>query len=171
MIRRAGRCKRIERQGRRVHPQPVAVDLLRRTIDDAFRDVDLVVLRPAGGRRHVDASISARKKTRRAIPSSRTPAPSTPMASRRFPSPAASPRTAAGGADDRGAAVFGGQVLALARAFEQATDFHTSGHPFVPTRRCLRSPRLKIPRIRADHTKRAPALMSHDGRRVLPITA
>ena len=107
------------------------LELLRRTIDDAFRDVDLVVL-PTRRRtpRKVDAAI---KREETDIP--RNPELENTGAFNIYGIPAISVRcgfTAGGlpvGLMIAGPRFSEGKVLALAHAFEQATDFHTKKPP------------------------------------------
>ncbi|MGE0816095.1 MAG: amidase [Vicinamibacterales bacterium] len=111
-----------------------ALDLLRRTIDDSFKDVDVVVL-PT--RRHtprtVDASIE-REETD--VP--RNPELENTGAFNTYGIPAISVPcgfTAAGlpvGLMIAGPRFSEGRVLALARAYEQATDWHTRRPPLTP---------------------------------------
>jgi aspartyl-tRNA(Asn)/glutamyl-tRNA(Gln) amidotransferase subunit A len=110
------------------------LDLLRRTIDDAFRDVDLVVL-PTRRRtpRTVDASI---KREETDVP--RNPELENTGAFNAYGIPAISIPcgfTSSGlpvGLMIAGPRFSEGKVLALARAFEQATDFHTKKPPIRP---------------------------------------
>jgi aspartyl-tRNA(Asn)/glutamyl-tRNA(Gln) amidotransferase subunit A len=111
-----------------------ALETLRRTIDDAFRDVDVVVL-PT--RRHtprtVDASVE-REETD--VP--RNPELENTGAFNVYGIPAISVPcgvTAAGlpvGLMIAGPRFAEGRVLALARAYEQATDWHTRRPPLTP---------------------------------------
>jgi aspartyl-tRNA(Asn)/glutamyl-tRNA(Gln) amidotransferase subunit A len=111
-----------------------ALETLRRTIDDAFRDVDVVVL-PT--RRHtprtVDASVE-REETD--VP--RNPELENTGAINVYGIPAISVPcgvTAAGlpvGLMIAGPRFAEGRVLALARAYEQATDWHTGRPPLTP---------------------------------------
>jgi aspartyl-tRNA(Asn)/glutamyl-tRNA(Gln) amidotransferase subunit A len=110
------------------------LDLLRRTIDDAFRDVDLVVL-PTRRRtpRTVDASI---KREETDVP--RNPELENTGAFNAYGIPAISIPcgfTSSGlpvGLMIAGPRFSESKVLALARAFEQATDFHTKRPPIRP---------------------------------------
>jgi aspartyl-tRNA(Asn)/glutamyl-tRNA(Gln) amidotransferase subunit A len=110
------------------------LELLRRTIDDAFRDVDVVVL-PTRRRtpRTVDASI---KREETDVP--RNPELENTGAFNIFGIPAISVPcgfTASGlpvGLMIAGPRFSEGKVLALARAFEQATEFHTKVPPIRP---------------------------------------
>ena len=110
------------------------LELLRRTIDDAFKDVDLVVL-PTRRRtpRTVDASI---KREETDVP--RNPELDNTGAFNVYGIPAISIPcgfTAAGlpvGLMIAGPRFSEGKVLALAHAFEQATDFHTKRPPIRP---------------------------------------
>ena len=110
------------------------LELLRRTIDDAFRDVDLVVL-PTRRRtpRTVDASI---KREETDVP--RNPELENTGAFNAYGIPAISIPcgfTSSGlpvGLMIAGPRFSEGKVLALARAFEQATDFHTKRPPIRP---------------------------------------
>ena len=110
------------------------LELLRRTIDDAFKDVDLVVL-PTRRRtpRTVDASI---KREETDVP--RNPELDNTGAFNVYGIPAISVPcgfTAAGlpvGLMIAGPRFSEGKVLALAHAFEQATDFHTKRPPIRP---------------------------------------
>src|SRR5437773_1559338 len=107
------------------------LDLLRRTIDDAFRGVDLVVL-PTRRRtpRTVDASI---KREETDVP--RNPELENTGAFNAYGIPAISVPcgfTSKGlpvGLMIAGPRFAEGKVLALAHAFEQATDFHTKKPP------------------------------------------
>ena len=113
------------------------LELLRRTIDDAFTDVDLVVL-PTRRRtpRTVDAAI---KREETDVP--RNPELENTGAFNVYGIPAISVPcgfTSAGlpvGLMIAGPRFSEGQVLALAHAFEQATELHTKP-PITPTRRC-----------------------------------
>jgi aspartyl-tRNA(Asn)/glutamyl-tRNA(Gln) amidotransferase subunit A len=150
----AGAAKRRQRKAGEYVRSRWRLELLRRTIDDAFRDVDLVVL-PTRRRtpRTVDASIKREE----------TDVPRNPRARKHqrlqclrhpghFHPVWLHLERSAGRADDRGAAVFGRQsprAGARVRAgdrlpYQAATDSSL-------TRRCRRSPRLKIPLIRAAH--------------------
>jgi aspartyl-tRNA(Asn)/glutamyl-tRNA(Gln) amidotransferase subunit A len=110
------------------------LELLRRTIDDAFRDIDLVVL-PTRRRtpRTVDASI---KREETDVP--RNPELENTGAFNAYGIPAVSIPcgfTAKGlpvGLMIAGPRFAEGKVLALAHAFEQATDFHTRRAPIRP---------------------------------------
>src|SRR5437773_1910527 len=110
------------------------LELLRRTIDDAFREVDLVVL-PTRRRtpRTVDAAI---KREETDVP--RNPELENTGAFNVFGIPAISVPcgfTSAGlpvGLMIAGRRFSEGKVLALAHAFEQATDFHTKTPPIRP---------------------------------------
>ena len=110
------------------------LELLRRTIDDSFKDVDLVVL-PTRRRtpRTVDASI---KREETDVP--RNPELENTGAFNVYGIPAISVPcgfTAAGlpvGLMIAGPRFSEGKVLALAHAFEQATDFHTKRPPIRP---------------------------------------
>ena len=104
-----------------------ALELMRRTIDDAFKDVDVVVL-PT--RRHtprtVDAASSARKTTCRAIQSSRTPAPFNLYGIPAISVPCGFTSTGLPvGLMIAGPRFSEGRVLALAQAYERATEWHT----------------------------------------------
>jgi aspartyl-tRNA(Asn)/glutamyl-tRNA(Gln) amidotransferase subunit A len=110
------------------------LELLRRTIDDAFKDVDLVVL-PTRRRtpRTVDAAI---KREETDVP--RNPELENTGAFNSYGIPAISVPcgfTATGlpvGLMIAGPRFSEGKVLALAHAFEQATDFHTKKPPIRP---------------------------------------
>lgn len=110
------------------------LELLRRTIDDAFRNVDLVVL-PTRRRtpRTVDASI---KREETDVP--RNPELENTGAFNLYGIPAISVPcgfTSAGlpvGLMIAGPRFSEGKVLALAQAFERATDFHTKRPPIRP---------------------------------------
>ena len=110
------------------------LELLRRTIDDAFKDVDLVVL-PTRRRtpRTVDASI---KREETDVP--RNPELENTGAFNVYGIPAISIPcgfTSKGlpvGLMIAGPRFSEGRVLALAHAFEQATDFHTKKPPIRP---------------------------------------
>ena len=110
------------------------LELLRRTIDDAFKDVDLVVL-PTRRRtpRTVDASI---KREEADVP--RNPELENTGAFNLYGIPAISIPcgfTSKGmpvGLMIAGPRFSEGKVLALAHAFEQATDFHTKKPPIRP---------------------------------------
>jgi aspartyl-tRNA(Asn)/glutamyl-tRNA(Gln) amidotransferase subunit A len=110
------------------------LELLRRTIDDAFRDVDLIVL-PTRRRtpRTVDASI---KREETDVP--RNPELENTGAFNEYGIPAISVPcgfTSKGlpvGLMIAGPRFSEGKVLALARAFEQATDFHKRKPPIRP---------------------------------------
>ena len=110
------------------------LELLRRTIDDAFRDVDLVVL-PTRRRtpRTVDASI---KREETDVP--RNPELENTGAFNVYGIPAISvPCGFTSNGLPVGLMIAGprfseGKVLALAHAFEQATDFHTKRPPIRP---------------------------------------
>src|SRR4029077_6246975 len=110
------------------------LELLRRTIDDAFRDVDLVVL-PTRRRtpRTVDAAI---KREETDVP--RNPELENPGAFNIYGIPAVSVPcgfTSTGlpvGLMIAGPRFSEGKVLALANAFEQATDFHKRRPPIRP---------------------------------------
>jgi len=110
------------------------LELLRRTIDDAFRDVDLVVL-PTRRRtpRTVDASIKREEKD-----TPRNPELENTGAFNAYGIPAISvPCGFSSSGLPVGLMIAGprfseGKVLALARAFEQATDFHTRRPPIRP---------------------------------------
>ncbi len=110
------------------------LELLRRTIDDAFKDVDLVVL-PTRRRtpRTVDASI---KREETDVP--RNPELENTGAFNLYGIPAISVPcgfTSKGlpvGLMIAGPRFSEGKVLALAHAFEQATDFHTKRPPIRP---------------------------------------
>jgi aspartyl-tRNA(Asn)/glutamyl-tRNA(Gln) amidotransferase subunit A len=107
------------------------LELVRRTIDDAFRDVDLVVL-PTRRRtpRTVDASI---KREETDVP--RNPELENTGAFNAFGIPTISvPCGFTSNGLPVGLMIAGprfseGKVLALARAFEQATEFHTKKPP------------------------------------------
>ena len=110
------------------------LELLRRTIDDAFRDVDLVVL-PT--RRHTPRTVNAAiKREETDVP--RNPELENTGAFNIYGIPAISVPcgfTAAGlpiGLMIAGPRFSEGKVLALARAFEQATDFHARKPPLRP---------------------------------------
>jgi aspartyl-tRNA(Asn)/glutamyl-tRNA(Gln) amidotransferase subunit A len=110
------------------------LEMLRRTIDDAFRDVDVVVL-PTRRRtpRTVDASI---KREETDVP--RNPELENTGAFNAYGIPAISIPcgfTSKGmpvGLMIAGPRFAEGKVLALAHAFEQATDFHTRKPPIRP---------------------------------------
>ena len=110
------------------------LELLRRTIDDAFRGIDLVVL-PTRRRtpRTVDAAI---KREETDVP--RNPELENTGAFNVYGIPAISIPcgfTSQGlpvGLMIAGPRFSEGKVLALARAFEQATDFHTKKPPIRP---------------------------------------
>ena len=110
------------------------LELLRRTIDDAFRDVDLVVL-PTRRRtpRTVDAAI---KREETDVP--RNPELENTGAFNVYGIPAISvPCGFTSNGLPVGLMIAGprfseGKVLALARAFEQATEFHTRRPPIRP---------------------------------------
>ncbi len=110
------------------------LDMLRRTIDDAFTNVDLVVL-PTRRRtpRTVDASI---KREETDVP--RNPELENTGAFNAYGIPAISIPcgfTSAGmpvGLMIAGPRFSEGKVLALAHAFERATDFHTKKAPIRP---------------------------------------
>jgi len=110
------------------------LELLRRTIDDAFKNVDLVVL-PTRRRtpRTVDASI---KREETDVP--RNPELENTGAFNMYGIPAISIPcgfTSKGlpvGLMIAGPRFSEGKVLALAHAFEQATDFHTKKPPIRP---------------------------------------
>jgi aspartyl-tRNA(Asn)/glutamyl-tRNA(Gln) amidotransferase subunit A len=110
------------------------LELLRRTIDDAFRDIDLVVL-PTRRRtpRTVDASI---KREETDVP--RNPELENTGAFNAYGIPAISIPcgfTSKGmpvGLMIAGPRFAEGKVLALAQAFEQATEFHTKKPPIRP---------------------------------------
>jgi aspartyl-tRNA(Asn)/glutamyl-tRNA(Gln) amidotransferase subunit A len=110
------------------------LELLRRTIDDAFRDVDLVVL-PTRRRtpRTVDASI---KREETDVP--RNPELENTGAFNIYGIPAISVPcgfTSKGlpvGLMIAGPRFSEGKVLALAHAFEQATEFHAKKPPIRP---------------------------------------
>jgi aspartyl-tRNA(Asn)/glutamyl-tRNA(Gln) amidotransferase subunit A len=110
------------------------LELLRRTIDDAFKDVDLVVL-PTRRRtpRTVDAAI---KREETDVP--RNPELENTGAFNVYGIPAISIPcgfTSKGlpvGLMIAGPRFSEGKVLALAHAFEQATDFHTKKPPLRP---------------------------------------
>jgi aspartyl-tRNA(Asn)/glutamyl-tRNA(Gln) amidotransferase subunit A len=110
------------------------LDLLRRTIDDAFHNVDLVVL-PTRRRtpRTVDASI---KREETDVP--RNPELENTGAFNAYGIPAISipcgftSRGLPVGLMIAGPRFAEGKVLALAHAFEQATDFHTKRPPLRP---------------------------------------
>ena len=110
------------------------LELLRRTIDDAFRDVDLVVL-PT--RRHTPRTVNASiKREETDVP--RNPELENTGAFNVYGIPAISVPcgfTANGlpiGLMIAGPRFSEGKVLALARAFEQATDFHGRKPPLRP---------------------------------------
>jgi aspartyl-tRNA(Asn)/glutamyl-tRNA(Gln) amidotransferase subunit A len=111
-----------------------ALDLVRRTIDDSFADVDVVVL-PT--RRHTPRTVDA------ALEREETDTPRNPELENTGPFnvygiPAISVPcgfTDAGlpvGLMIAGPRFSEGRVLALARAFEQATDWHTRWPPLTP---------------------------------------
>jgi aspartyl-tRNA(Asn)/glutamyl-tRNA(Gln) amidotransferase subunit A len=111
-----------------------ALDLVRRTIDDSFRDVDVVVL-PT--RRHTPRTVDA------ALEREETDKPRNPELENTgqfnvYGIPAISVPcgfTDAGlpvGLMIAGPRFSEGRVLALARAFEQATDWHTRRPPLAP---------------------------------------
>lgn len=111
-----------------------ALELMRRTIDDAFRDVDLVVL-PT--RRHTPRTVDA------ALQREETDVPRNPELENTgqfnvYGIPAISVPcgfTSAGmpvGLMIAGPRFSEGRVLALARAFEQATAWHTKRPPITP---------------------------------------
>src|SRR5262245_36912660 len=110
------------------------LELLRRTIDDAFKDVDLVVL-PTRRRtpRTVDASI---KREETDVP--RNPELENTGAFNLYGIPAISipcgftSRGMPVGLMIAGPRFSEGKVLALAHAFEQATDFHAKKPPIRP---------------------------------------
>ncbi len=110
------------------------LELLRRTIDDAFRDIDLVVL-PTRRRtpRTVDAAI---KREETDVP--RNPELENTNAFNSYGIPAISIPcgfTSTGlpvGLMIAGPRFSEGKVLALAHAFEQATEFHTRRPPIRP---------------------------------------
>jgi aspartyl-tRNA(Asn)/glutamyl-tRNA(Gln) amidotransferase subunit A len=110
------------------------LELLRRTIDDAFRDIDLVVL-PTRRRtpRTVDASI---KREETDVP--RNPELENTGAFNAYGIPCVSVPcgfTSTGlpvGLMIAGPRFSEGKVLALARAFEQATEFHKRKPPINP---------------------------------------
>jgi aspartyl-tRNA(Asn)/glutamyl-tRNA(Gln) amidotransferase subunit A len=110
------------------------LELLRRTIDDAFRGIDLVVL-PTRRRtpRTIDASI---KREETDVP--RNPELDNTGAFNAYGIPAISVPcgfTSKGlpvGLMIAGPRFSEGKVLALAHAFEQATDFHTKRPPIRP---------------------------------------
>jgi len=110
------------------------LELLRRTIDDAFRDVDVVVL-PTRRRtpRTVDASI---KREETDVP--RNPELENTGAFNTYGIPCVSVPcgfTSAGlpvGLMIAGPRFAEAKVLALARAFEQATEFHKRKPPITP---------------------------------------
>lgn len=111
-----------------------ALDLMRRTIDDSFTDVDVVVL-PT--RRHTPRTVDA------SIQREETDAPRNPELENTgqfntYGIPAISVPcgfTAAGmpvGLMIAGPRFSEGRVLALARAYEQATEWHTRRPPIAP---------------------------------------
>jgi aspartyl-tRNA(Asn)/glutamyl-tRNA(Gln) amidotransferase subunit A len=111
-----------------------ALELVRRTIDDSFKDIDLVVL-PT--RRHTPRTVDA------ALEREETDKPRNPELENTgqfniYGVPAISVPcgfTAAGlpvGLMIAGPRFSEGRVLALARAFEQATDWHTRRPPLTP---------------------------------------
>src|SRR5262249_1753995 len=110
------------------------LELLRRTIDDAFRNVDVLVL-PTRRRtpRTVDASI---KREETDVP--RNPELENTGAFNAYDIPAVSipcglpPKAVPVGLMIAGPRFSEGKVLALAHAFEQATDFHTKKPPIRP---------------------------------------
>jgi len=110
------------------------LELLRRTIDDAFKNVDLVVL-PTRRRtpRTVDASI---KREETDVP--RNPELENTGTFNLYGIPAISipcgftPKGLPVGLMIAGPRFSEGRVLALAHAFEQATDFHTKKPPIRP---------------------------------------
>jgi aspartyl-tRNA(Asn)/glutamyl-tRNA(Gln) amidotransferase subunit A len=99
------------------------LDLLRRTIDDAFRDVDLVVL-PTRRRtpRTVDAAIKREETDVPRNPELENTGSPCGLTSTGLPV----------GLMIAGPRFSEGKVLALAHAFEQATDFHTRRPPIRP---------------------------------------
>ena len=111
-----------------------ALDLLRRTIDDSFRDVDVVVL-PT--RRHTPRTVEASLQ-REETDVMRNPELENTGQFNTYGIPAISVPcgfTAAGmpvGLMIAGPRFSEGRVLALARAFEQATDWHTRRPPIAP---------------------------------------
>lgn len=111
-----------------------ALDLLRRTIDDSFRDVDVVVL-PT--RRHTPRTVEAAIQ-REETDMMRNPELENTGPFNTYGIPAISVPcgfTAAGmpvGLMIAGPRFSEGRVLALARAFEQATDWHTRRPPIAP---------------------------------------
>jgi len=110
------------------------LELLRRTVDDAFRDVDVVVL-PT--RRHTPRTVDAAiKREETDVP--RNPELENTGAFNVFGIPAVSVPcgfTSSGlpvGLMIAGPRFSEGKVLALAQAFEQATDFHKKLPPIRP---------------------------------------
>jgi aspartyl-tRNA(Asn)/glutamyl-tRNA(Gln) amidotransferase subunit A len=110
------------------------LELLRRTIDDAFKDVDVVVL-PT--RRHTPRTVDASIK-REETDTPRNPELENTGAFNIYGIPAISVPcgfTSKGlpvGLMIAGPRFSEGRVLALAHAFEQATDFHTKRPPIRP---------------------------------------
>lgn len=111
-----------------------ALDLLRRTIDDSFKDVDVVVL-PT--RRHTPRTVEASIQ-REETDVMRNPELENTGQFNSYGIPAISVPcgfTSAGmpvGLMIAGPRFAEGRVLALARAFEQATDWHTRRPPITP---------------------------------------
>jgi aspartyl-tRNA(Asn)/glutamyl-tRNA(Gln) amidotransferase subunit A len=111
-----------------------ALDLLRRTIDDSFKDVDVVVL-PT--RRHTPRTVDAALQ-REETDVMRNPELENTGPFNSYGIPAISVPcgfTSAGlpvGLMIAGPRFSEGRVLALARAFEQATDWHTRRPPIAP---------------------------------------
>ena len=111
-----------------------ALELLRRTIDDAFTDFDLVVL-PT--RRHTPRTVDASIK-REESDKPRNPEEENTQAFDAYGIPAISVPcgfTAAGlpvGLMIAGPRFSEGRVLALARAYEQATEWHKKQPPLTP---------------------------------------
>jgi len=111
-----------------------ALDLVRRTIDDSFKDVDVVVL-PT--RRHTPRTVDAALE-REETDKPRNPELENTGQFNTYGIPAISVPcgfTDAGlpvGLMIAGPRFSEGRVLALARAFEQATDWHTRWPPLTP---------------------------------------
>lgn len=110
------------------------LELLRRTIDDSFSDIDLVVL-PT--RRHTPRTIDAALK-READEKPKNPEQENTQAFDAYGIPAISvPCGFTGGGVPIGLMIAGprfseGRVLVLARAYQQATDWHTRKPPIRP---------------------------------------
>ncbi len=111
------------------------LELMRRTIDDSFQDVDLMVL-PT--RRHTPRTVNASIK-REETDKPRNPELENTQPFNAYGIPALS--VPCGFSHDGlpiGLMIVGprfseGKVLALARAYEQATDWHTKRPPITPT--------------------------------------